>query len=100
MRGGSPLADPAFVNEFKGILDAEQAGKFQGAVAELDALNDGPVEEGNIANIPAMELDKLDSTISSVKKVTIGVKSMMEGIGGLQEMRPLLEPQGQPPADP
>jgi hypothetical protein len=99
MRGGSPLADPAFVDEFKGILDPEQSGKLQVAVEERDARNKGPVEEGNIANIPAMELEKLDSTISSVKKVTTGIKSMMEGIGGLQEMRPLLEPQGQSPPE-
>jgi hypothetical protein len=97
MRGGSPLADPAFVDEFKGILDADQGGKLQASIEERGSRNDGQIEEGNIANIPAMELEKLDSTISSVKKVTTGIKSMMEGFGGLQEMRPLLEQQGQTP---
>jgi hypothetical protein len=94
MRGGSPLADQAFVDELKGVLDAEQAAKLQAAIDERAARNTGPVEEGNIANIPAMELEKLDSTITSVKKVTTGIKSMMEGFGGLQDMRPLLEQQG------
>jgi hypothetical protein len=94
MRGGTPLADPAFVSEFQGVLDPEQAGKLQVAVDERAARNDGPVEAGNIANIPSMELEKLDTTINSVKKVTAGMKSVMEGFGGLQDMRPLLEPQG------
>ena len=94
MRGGSPLADPAFVDEFKGILDPEQSDKLQAAIVERAARDNGPVEEGNIANIPGMELEKLDSTIASVKKVTTGIKSMMEGFGGLQDLGPLLEQQG------
>jgi hypothetical protein len=33
-----------------------------------------------------MELEKLDTSIESARKVTTGIKSMMDGMGGLKEL--------------
>ena len=44
------------------------------------------VEEGNIAGLPKMELEKLDSSIESARKITTGIKSMMDGMGGLRDV--------------
>lgn len=42
----------------------------------------------NIAGLPKMELEKLDSSIESARKITTGIKTMMDGMGGLREMMP------------
>ena len=44
------------------------------------------VTEGNIASLPKMELEKLDMSIESARKVTTDIKSMMDGMGGLKEL--------------
>ena len=38
--------------------------------------------------MPTMELEKLDGAIGSAKKMTTGFRSIMEGMGGLQNLRP------------
>lgn len=95
-RGGRPLNDEAFVRDLKAVLEPEQAAKLDESIAqsEQDAPAESP-ERGNFSALPAMELEKLDSTIESVKKLTTGFKSVMEGFGGLQDLGPLIQPQRQ-----
>jgi hypothetical protein len=99
--GGSPLRDPDFVSGMKGILDPTQNGKLDETMAkrQADAASDPTtvpgVEEGNIAGLPKMELEKLDQSIESARKVTTGIKSMMDGMGGLREMMQQPAPAGE-----
>jgi hypothetical protein len=94
MGGGSPLRDPDFVTGFEAILDPPQSEKLAAAMAQrqTEAASDPNavpgVEEGNIAGLPKMELEKLDSSIESAHKITTGIKSMMEGLGGLRDAMP------------
>ena len=93
-RGGRPLNDEAFLSGFKAILDPEQVDRLEISVGGQDASDSATAaNEGSITNLPSMELEKLDTTIESVKKVTTGIKGMMEGFGGLQDLGPLLEQQ-------
>jgi RNA polymerase sigma factor (sigma-70 family) len=94
-RGGRPLRDEAFLTEFKGILDPTQTETLQASLAEQAPKGETAANEGSITNLPTMELEKLDTTIESVKKLTTGVKTMMEGMGGLQDLGPLMEQQRQ-----
>jgi hypothetical protein len=99
--GGSPLRDPQFVSDLRNLLDSEQAGKLDAAMAQRqsDASSDPNmppgVEEGNIAGLQKMELEQLDKSIESARKVTTGIKSMMEGMGGLRDMMPSMLQGGQ-----
>jgi hypothetical protein len=90
--GGSPLRDPEFVSGLRGILDPSQVAKLDNTMAQreseaqTDPGNIPGVGEGNIASLPKMELEKLDTSIESARKVTTGIKSMMDGMGGLKEL--------------
>ncbi len=97
-RGGQPLGDEAFVSGLQAILSPEQAGTFQSSLDERAAAtaNQGQTDPKNISNLPAMELEQLDKAVTSGKRMTGGLKEMMAGMGGLQELRPLLEQQAQP----
>ena len=94
MGGGSPLRDPDFATGLKAILDPTQSEKLDAAMTQRQTeANTDPtavpgVEEGNIAGLPKMELEKLDSSIESARKITTGIKSMMDGIGGLRDIMP------------
>ncbi len=95
-RGGRPLNDELFLAEFKGILDPVQTETLQASLVEQASAGEtAAANEGSITNLPTMELEKLDTTIESVKKLTTGVKTMMEGMGGLQDLGPLMEQQRQ-----
>jgi len=100
MGGGSPLKDPDFVSGFKAILDPTQSEKLDASMtqrqteASADPNAVAGVEEGNIAGLPKMELEKLDSSIESARKITTGIKTMMDGFGGLRDAMPT------PPAQP
>lgn len=96
-RGGKPMGDEAFVNGFQALLSPEQAETFQSSLdqrAEADTAQ-GDVDPANITNLPAMELEQLDRAVTSGKAITSGLKQMMEGVGGLQELAPLLEQRQQ-----
>lgn len=103
-RGGQPLGDEDFVAGFQAILEPDQASTLQATLdqrtAEAEANNG--IDPGNITNLPAMELEQLDRAVTSGKTVTSGLKQMMEGMGGLQDLAPLLEQQRQQqqPQDP
>lgn len=93
-RGGRPLNDETFLTGFKAILDPEQAATLEASVGQQNTGDSASAaNEGSITNLPSMELEKLDTTIESVKKVTTGIKGMMEGFGGLQDLGPMLEQQ-------
>ena len=102
MGGGSPLRDPEFANSFKAILDPTQSEKFDATMTQrqTEATTDPNavpgVEEGNIAGLPKMELEKLDTSIESARKITTGIKSMMDGIGGLRDIMPPQPAPGDP----
>lgn len=102
MGGGSPLRDSEFATSFKAILDPTQSEKFDATMtqrqteATTDPTTVPGVEEGNIAGLPKMELEKLDSSIESARKITTGIKSMMDGMGGLRDV---MQPP-QAPGDP
>ena len=99
--GGSPLRDDAFVGGLRGILDPTQAEALDAAMARRQAENTADpnnvpgVQEGNIAGLPKMELERLDSSIESARKVTTGIKSMMDGMGGLRDLIPPPAQEGQ-----
>jgi hypothetical protein len=89
-RAGKPTSDPTFSSGFQALLDPTQAETYQASIAQQEAE---PANTGDISNIPAMELEKLDGTVMNAKKMTSGLKQMMEGMGGLQELGPMLEQQ-------
>lgn len=88
--GGKPTKDPTFSSGFQALLDPTQAETYQ---ASLATQENEPADTSDISNIPAMELEKLDGTVMSAKKMTSGLKQMMEGMGGLQDLGPMLEQQ-------
>jgi hypothetical protein len=97
-RGGRPLNDETFRSELETILEPEQLATLSATLdtAESDESAESTETEsaqpdGAMANLPAMELEKLDSTIESVKKLTTGIKTMMDGMSGLQDLGPLLQ---------
>lgn len=101
-RGGQAMGDEAFVSGFQALLSPEQAGTFQSSLDQRTeriaaaAAEKGAADPANIANIPAMELEQLDRAVTSGRAITGGLKQMMEGMGGLQELAPLIQqPQGQ-----
>jgi len=89
-RGGQPMKDEKFRSEFEAILDPAQAETFTTASTEQAAKEQ---EDRSLNTLPAMDLEKMDQTVTSAKKMTTGLKSMMEGMGGLQDLGPLMEQQ-------
>jgi len=89
-RGGQPMNDAAFRSEFQAILDPAQAETFNAAATEQQAKAD---EDRSLNTLPSMDLEKMDQTVTSAKKMTTGLKSMMEGMGGLQDLGPIMEQQ-------
>ena len=92
-RGGRPLRDDSFVSGLEAILDPTQTETLRKSLDEQKPAATPAADEANIASMPSMELEKLDTTIQSVRKLTTGFKSVMEGFGGLQDIRPMLEQQ-------
>jgi hypothetical protein len=92
--GGSPMRDPEFVKGLEAVLDETQNETLAAAVAKreseyaLDPATVPGVEEGGIAGLQKMEIEKLDEAMESARKVTTGIKSMMEGMGGLRGVIP------------
>lgn len=90
-QGGQPLRDPAFQTEMAGILDPNQTETFQAAVTE--DTSKAATNDTDISNLPVMPLEKLDETVTAAHKMTTGLKTMMEGMGGLQDLGPMIEAQ-------
>jgi RNA polymerase sigma factor (sigma-70 family) len=97
-RGGQPLEDETFRSGFQALLEPPQSEKLQASLDEQAAKANEPgadSDPGSISNLPTMELEKLDETVTSAKKLTGGLKQMMEGMGGLQDLEPLMQQQRQ-----
>ncbi|WP_035607287.1 RNA polymerase sigma factor [Haloferula sp. BvORR071] len=84
-QGGQPMKDATFRSEMAAILEPDQAETFKSAAAEQEAKK---ADDRSMNNLPSMKLEEMDTTVSSAKKMTSGMKSMMEGMGGLG---PLME---------
>lgn len=94
-RGGRPMEDETFRSEFEGMLEGEQVGVFQEAMAEREdgtPAAEGGAPETSIANLPRMELEKLDEALTSMGKMTSGFRQAMEGMGTLRNLQPEIEP--------
>lgn len=89
-RGGQPMKDETFRSELAAILEPEQAETFSSAATEQAAKAE---DDRTMNALPSMELEKMDQTVTSAKKLTTGMKSMMEGMGGLQDLGPIMEQQ-------
>ena len=89
-RGGQPMKDETFRTELAAILEPEQAETFNAAATEQAAETE---DDHTMNALPSMELEKMDQTVASAKKMTTGMKSMMEGMGGLQDLGPIMEQQ-------
>ncbi|QJE95652.1 RNA polymerase sigma factor [Luteolibacter luteus] len=89
-RGGQPMKDETFRSELSAILEPEQAETFGNAATEQAAKAE---DDRTMNALPSMELEKMDQTVTSAKKLTAGMKSMMEGMGGLQDLGPIMEQQ-------
>jgi hypothetical protein len=93
-RGGQPMKDEALVSDFKEILNEDQGATFDDFLSEEEAkAAENTAPDGNISNIPTMELDAMDGAVTSAKKMTSGFRSVLEGMGGLQDLRPKVEPE-------
>jgi hypothetical protein len=93
-RGGRPLQDEQLMQEFSALLDDEQGATFEAFMDEQEAnAAENPAQDGNISNIPTMELDTLDEAVTGAKKMTSGFRSVMEGMGSLQQLQPQIERQ-------
>jgi RNA polymerase sigma factor (sigma-70 family) len=89
-RGGKPMKDDTFRREFSAILEPEQTETFTAAATEEQAKAE---DDRSLNALPSMDLEKMDQTVTSAKKLTTGMRSMMEGMGGLQDLGPLMEQQ-------
>lgn len=92
-RGGKPLKDEAFLTDLKTVLDPAQTETLNASLAEQAAQPAADPNEGNISNIPKMELEKLDQTVESAQKFTTGLKGVMEGMIGMKDLKPMMEKQ-------
>lgn len=92
-RGGNPMADETFRTGFEGLLDDEQLASYEAHQAESDGDGDGTAEESgsNITELPTMKLEEVDQAVGSARQIASGLRQMMEGMGGLQQLQPQLE---------
>ena len=85
-RGGQPMEDAEFRGGFEALLDDDQSSSFTTAMSEREASDEDKKELTNITEIPVMDLESLDKSISSAKQMTTGFKSIMQGMGNLQDL--------------
>jgi hypothetical protein len=83
-QGGRPLGDATFRQGMLEVLDPKQTETFNAAIEARPATP--AAGAGGIAELPPMDLEKLDKTITSAQTLTRGVQQMMEGLGNLQEL--------------
>lgn len=89
-RTGNDFADPLLVEQLNGILSPEQQQTLsklsQEAIAAAESNKNAlPMQNGNL---PAMELEKLESTMLGAKKLTTGLRGMIEGLQGMKDAFP------------
>lgn len=88
-RGGNDLSDSVLAEQLGPILEPSQQEQLDGIVQKAadapPSPQQLPLQNGNL---PAMEIEKLDQTMVSAKKLTTGLKAMMEGFQGMKELTP------------
>lgn len=85
-RGGQPMEDSEFRSGFEALLNDDQSSQFETAMTERESSGDNERKQTSITEIPVMDLEALDKSISSAKQMTTGFKSIMQGMGNLQEL--------------
>lgn len=89
--GGAQLSDPVLATELQSVLTPEQQQQLaeiaQQAQDKAAQAGPGKLPFQN-GTLPAMDLEKLDLSIQSAQKLTGGLRAMMEGLKGLQEVAP------------
>lgn len=93
MAATSPMHDAEFLTKFKTILDPSQNEALQASIDRTSGAPEASVSapEG-IANLPEMNLEKIDASVESARKITTGLKSMLDGFGGLKKLTPAEPP--------
>jgi len=89
--GGSQLSDPVLAGQLQSMLTPEQQTQLAEIVkqAEEKAAQAGPLKMPfQNGNLPVMDLEKLDLSMQSAQKLTGGLRAMMEGFKGLQQVTP------------
>lgn len=90
-KGGKALEDAAFTRSLTQILNPEQAAILQ---TSLDSQAAEPEKhESGIAQMQPMELEKAEKAVDSGKKITTGIKTMMEGLGSMQDLGEMTNPE-------
>jgi RNA polymerase sigma factor (sigma-70 family) len=87
----SLLSNPKTLGEFKGILTSEQQSQLQAHLDEAQSQQaDHTAETASRSNagLPVMNIEQLDKAIDSAQKMTTGMKSMMEGMTGMENFLP------------
>lgn len=89
-RGDRRMAnDEDLMNRFADILDPEQQEQFSNYREErAESGEQRSPTDGNISTIPTMELDNLGQAVGNARKMTSGFRTLMEGMGGLQQLQP------------
>lgn len=89
-RGGNDLSDPLLAEQLQGILSEEQKRTMDQVTqrSKEGQINNTPQIPFQNGNLPAMELDKLEQATTSAKKLTTGLKAMMEGLQGMRDLTP------------
>ena len=90
------MADDAFREDFEALLDEDQLASYNATQAENEAAAaaEGAAEAApeatgsNITELPTMELEALDQAVGSARQIAGGLKQMMQGMGGLQQLQP------------
>ncbi len=89
--GGSQLADPVLTNELQKMLTPEQQSQLASLIAQAQERS-AQTQPGRLpfqnGNLPPMDLEKLEQSILSAQKLTGGIRAMMEGLQGLQQINP------------
>jgi hypothetical protein len=81
--GGSALKDETFLAEYKSELNPEQRREFDKSLASDTSTRRSSITglmKNDISDMPKVELEQLDTQIESSKKMTTGMKNMMEGL--------------------
>lgn len=94
-RGGQPMDDPEFRSGFEALLNDEQATKFDTSMSEREASGNETRQQTSITEMPVMDLESLDKSISSAKQMTTGFKSIMQGMGNLQQLEQQRSSEGE-----
>ncbi len=92
-QGAQLLGDEAFTKELNGILTPDQQAKLaevssqwtEQAQAQGGKRPQMPFQNGQI---PVMDLEKLDQSVSSVKKMAGAARIMMDAMQGLKQANP------------